>query len=121
MTRTNKKEQDQERYLETTRENAHTSGAAQTQKAILAAAGFSPLIVKEAVRQLALALKSDKVRFAVSGGQVIDSISIPDTDSRLKACGLVFSLAGLSKGEESNKIGSVTVQIVNYAAPIKAV
>lgn len=108
-----RKEVDQERHLKSLQVNPNISGAAVTSRQILLDAGFSPSIIREAVRQLSLALKSDKVRFAVSGGQVIDSIKVADTESRLKAAALVFTLAGVSKVEDT-RAASVTVQIVNY-------
>ncbi len=120
MKRTNDTEANQEAHLKVLQTNPNMAGAVQTQKAILAAAGFTPTIVKKAVQRLNESLDANKVRFAVSGGQVIDSIKVADTDCRLKACNLVFSLAGLSKGEDSSgKLASVNVQIVNYAAPSK--
>ncbi len=118
MEHSDNKEKEQEKHLESLRVNPNMTGSLQANRQILSDAGFSPTIIKKAVRRLNDALDANKVRLAVSNGVVVASKETPDYDNRLKACNLVFNLAGVSKQEDaSGKIGTVNVQIINYGKP----
>ncbi len=120
MKPTNRPEIDKEKNLKVVQVNPNMAGAALTQRQILLDAGFSPVIVKKAVKQLDKALDADKVRVKMSNGVVVGSVKQEDWDNRLKACNLVFNLAGVSRQDgDSNKLSTVNVQVINYAAPDK--
>ncbi len=109
-----RQEIDKERQLKDLQTRPNMVGPVQASRQILLDAGFSGVIVAKAVRRLTEALDSERIRLAVSNGVVVGSKSSPDWDSRLKACGLVFNLAGCGKVDTDSKTASVNVQIINY-------
>ncbi len=115
-----KRAEDQEKNLKALQVKPNMGGVVQASRQILLDAGFSPVIVKKAVKQLDKALDADKVRVKMSNGVVVGSVKQEDWDNRLKACNLVFNLAGVSRQDgDSNKLSTVNVQVINYAAPDK--
>ncbi len=119
MRQTDKREQEQERYLETTRKNAHSLGGLQANRQVLLDAGFSPTLIKRAIQAVSKALDAEKIRVKMSNGACVGSVKSPDWDNRLKAAGLIFGLSGLSKQEDS-KLATVNVQVINFGKPSSA-
>ncbi len=94
--------------------NAHVRTVASAKREILALAGFTPRHLSRAMSVLRKALDANKVRFAVSKGNVIGKVEVPDWDNRLKACHQIFILAGLCRQENKASVGTLNVQVINY-------